>query len=96
MSNPKLLLFLALGVVAVVFLIDWARTLSAGRARGEGAAVPTAKEAAIGFGTNFFDTLGIGSYAPTTVLFRMFGLVPDQRIPGGPDAVTQNTRSDSL
>jgi uncharacterized membrane protein YfcA len=43
---------------------------------------PTGRETAIGFGTNFFDTLGIGSYAPTTVLFRFFHLVPDERIPG--------------
>lgn len=37
---------------------------------------------AIGFGTTFFDTLGIGSFAPTTALFRMRGLVADELIPG--------------
>lgn len=37
---------------------------------------------AIGFITNFFDTLGIGSFAPTTALFRAFKLVPDRLIPG--------------
>jgi uncharacterized membrane protein YfcA len=37
---------------------------------------------AIGFVTNFFDTLGIGSFAPTTALFKLWKLVPDQRIPG--------------
>ena len=36
----------------------------------------------IGFVTNFFDTLGIGSFATTTALFRLFGLVPDELIPG--------------
>src|SRR5207248_2941339 len=36
----------------------------------------------IGFVTNFFDYLGIGSFATTTALFRLFGLVPDQLIPG--------------
>lgn len=44
--------------------------------------VPTAGELAVGFGTNFFDTLGIGSFAPTTALYRLFGMVPDEKIPG--------------
>lgn len=37
---------------------------------------------AIGFVTNFFDTLGIGSFAPTTAVFRLLRLVPDELIPG--------------
>ena len=36
----------------------------------------------IGFVTNFFDTLGIGSFAPTTSVFKLTGLVPDRLIPG--------------
>ena len=36
----------------------------------------------IGFVTNFFDTLGIGSFAPTTTAFKMLRLVPDEQIPG--------------
>lgn len=36
----------------------------------------------IGFATNFFDTLGIGSFAPTTAVFRLWRLVDDQQIPG--------------
>ena len=43
---------------------------------------PAWPELAAGFGTNFFDTLGIGSFAPTTSLFKLFRLVPDQEIPG--------------
>ncbi len=82
MDNPKLLLFVALGVVGVVFLVGWARALRAGRASGNGAAFPSPTEVAIGFGTNFFDTLGIGSYAPTTAIFRFLRLVPDEKIPG--------------
>ncbi len=71
-------IFVALGIVALGFLVALGRTLLA----APGPKVPTGREAAIGFGTNFFDTLGIGSYAPTTVLFRVFGLVPDEKIPG--------------
>ena len=82
MDNPKLWIFLALGVVGLVYLVTWARALAAGRARGNGPAVPSPLQTAIGFVTNFFDTLGIGSYAPTTAMFRFFRLVPDEKIPG--------------
>ncbi len=43
---------------------------------------PTIVELAIGFVTNFFDTLGIGSFATTTAVFRLLRLVPDEVIPG--------------
>ncbi|CDF58811.1 sulfite exporter TauE/SafE family protein [Thermobrachium celere] len=36
----------------------------------------------VGFVTNFFDTLGIGSFAPTTALFKFFNLTEDRTIPG--------------
>jgi uncharacterized membrane protein YfcA len=36
----------------------------------------------LGFITNFFDTLGIGSFAPTTAAFRARRLVSDELIPG--------------
>lgn len=36
----------------------------------------------VGFGTNFFDTLGIGSFAPTTSLFKLKNVVSDEEIPG--------------
>jgi uncharacterized membrane protein YfcA len=35
-----------------------------------------------GFITNFFDTLGIGSFAPQTAIFKFFRLVDDRLIPG--------------
>jgi uncharacterized membrane protein YfcA len=43
---------------------------------------PRPAQLGIGFVTNFFDTLGIGSFAPTTSLFRIFRMVPDHLIPG--------------
>jgi len=82
MDNPKLILFAALGVVGVFFIVMWMRALKAGRAQQNGPDMPTPLQTAIGFVTNFFDTLGIGSYAPTTALFRFFRLVPDEKIPG--------------
>jgi uncharacterized membrane protein YfcA len=45
-------------------------------------AMPNLLGTAIGFVTNFFDTLGIGSFAPTTSLFKFFKIVPDEKIPG--------------
>ena len=44
--------------------------------------LPSPAQTAIGFVTNFFDTLGIGSYASTTSIYKMFRIVPDHRIPG--------------
>jgi uncharacterized membrane protein YfcA len=37
---------------------------------------------AAGFVTNFLDTLGIGSFAPTTAYFKLRGRIPDEEIPG--------------
>jgi len=47
-----------------------------------GAGAPTMPELLIGFVTNFFDTLGIGSFATTTAAYRLLRLVPDELIPG--------------
>lgn len=68
----------ASGVLLVVFWIMTARRLSGSGAGGP----PASPHLAIGFVTNFFDTLGIGSFAPTTAVFRLLRLVPDELIPG--------------
>ncbi len=70
-------LLLGLAASAAVYL--WALVPAARRAR---AGWPRPIELLIGFVTNFFDTLGIGSFAPTTALFKMFRVVPDELIPG--------------
>ncbi len=74
MSNAKVALFVALGIFAVVYVGYWvasARTLAA-----------RLFEALIGFVTNFFDTFGIGSFATTTSIYKLFRMVPDEHIPG--------------
>jgi len=43
--------------------------------------VPTAEAVAVGAVTNFFDTLGIGSFAPTTAWLKFRKLIPDRIIP---------------
>jgi uncharacterized membrane protein YfcA len=72
---------LLLGVLVVSGLLlvwHWRASVRAAHRPGR----PGAVDAAIGFGTNFFDTLGIGSFAPTTAIFRLWRLVPDELIPG--------------
>jgi uncharacterized membrane protein YfcA len=76
MPNARTLLFIALGVVTVGYVWIW----FTGKRRAPG--VPSFVELAIGCVTNFFDTLGIGSYAPTTAVFKFLRLVPDEKIPG--------------
>jgi hypothetical protein len=44
-------------------------------------ATPTLEGVVLGAITNFFDTLGIGSFAPTTAWFKFRKLVPDRLIP---------------
>ncbi len=75
----KTLLLVALGCVAAIYLAVWLRAIK--RAPGD-VGPPTWLQSAIGFVTNFFDTLGIGSFATTTALFRMWRVVPVERIPG--------------
>jgi uncharacterized membrane protein YfcA len=53
--------------------------LRAGRARGQ--LRPNREAIGLGAVTNFFDTLGIGSFAPTTAYLKLRGLVPDSFIP---------------
>ena len=43
---------------------------------------PDVGDVSIGLATNFFDTLGIGSFATTTTAYKVLRLVPDVRIPG--------------
>jgi uncharacterized membrane protein YfcA len=81
----KTILLAALAVVTVAFIVIWGRHLRAAvGAKGhiEAPAPPTIFQTLIGFVTNFFDTLGIGSYAPTTAVFKLKNIVPDERIPG--------------
>ena len=75
------ILFIALGLFTAYTLV--VLVAGARRARAEGERVaPTASSALTGFVANFFDTLGIGSFAPTTAILRTFKLAKDEQIPG--------------
>ncbi len=87
--NPIGGLLTALGALTVVFVGGWARAVMPLRHAPDGAAspatdarLPSPLEIGIGAVTNFFDTLGIGSFATTTAIFRLRRLVPDRIIPG--------------
>jgi uncharacterized membrane protein YfcA len=72
-ANAKQLLFVGLGVVLVVYAV----TIGRG-----GFVRPTWLQTAIGFVTAFFDTLGIGSFATTTTVYKLRHMVPVKLIPG--------------
>jgi uncharacterized membrane protein YfcA len=80
MKHMKTALFIALGIVAVSFLVFWAK--EARRHHDAGPPSPGIIDVLIGFVTNFFDMLGIGSFAPTTAAFKLGKLVSDEKIPG--------------
>ncbi|HYL05781.1 MAG TPA: sulfite exporter TauE/SafE family protein [Thermoanaerobaculia bacterium] len=93
MLSVKAVLFVTLGVFAAVFIAVWAASARqlrrvggqpGPRADGEEGERhdPAPVLGVIGFVVNFFDTLGIGSFATTTSIFKLRRLVPDRLIPG--------------
>jgi uncharacterized membrane protein YfcA len=71
--DAKTLLFVGLGVMLAIY--------SATVFRG-GLIMPTLTQTAIGLVTAFFDTLGIGSFATTTAVYKLRDMVPVRLIPG--------------
>jgi uncharacterized membrane protein YfcA len=87
LPSIRYILLLALGAFTLVHLRTWWRggTASAPPDAPPEAfdrRPPSAAHLAIGFVSNFFDTLGIGSFAPTTSVFKFTRMVPDRLIPG--------------
>jgi len=78
------ILFLALGLFAVAYVAILVTGLRQSSEASDSADAKAGAPAlvATGFVTNFFDTLGIGSFATTTTIFRHWRLVRDERIPG--------------
>ncbi len=69
-------------IFAVVFLAGLRAAARAADTPAPARVRPSLTELATGFVTVFFDTLGIGSFATTTAIFRAGDLVPDELIPG--------------
>jgi uncharacterized membrane protein YfcA len=79
----KAALFFALTFFTVVFVWTWAVSINRTAAgKVETHRRPGLIDCAVGFITNFLDTLGIGSFATTTTLFRFWRLVRDEQLPG--------------
>ena len=83
---PKTILLAALVALTLAYLIGWFVMARRRRAAGTHGAnepvMPRSVHLAIGAVTNFFDTLGIGSFATTTAAFKSWKLVRDEQIPG--------------
>jgi uncharacterized membrane protein YfcA len=71
--DARSLLFVGLAVVLVIYAV----AIVSG-----GLVAPTAFQTLVGFVTAFFDTLGVGSFATTTSIFRLRAMIPVRQIPG--------------
>jgi uncharacterized membrane protein YfcA len=90
----KVGLLSTLALVALIYAGRWwwlerLRAAAAGAATAGAAAAaaapvrrPRIADLVVGFVTNFFDTLGLGSFAPTTAYFKLRARMPDDEIPG--------------
>jgi uncharacterized membrane protein YfcA len=78
MPGARVLLYLALVLVNVASIAVWIWTAKRRQLHER----PSSADVAIGFVTNFLDTLGIGSYAQITALFKLRGRPADELIPG--------------
>ena len=70
------ILLTALALLAASFIVMVAR-----EARKRGVGAPGPEAFILGAVTNFFDTLGIGSFAPTTAWLKFRRMIPDSFIP---------------
>lgn len=79
MLSPVTLLLSVLAIVSLAFAVIWWR---AWRADQPPHGRPSPVLLVFGAVSLFFDTLGIGNFAPTTAFFRMTRRVRDELIPG--------------
>ncbi len=77
--NAITVLLAGIFVIVVAFTAAWWSSAHANRSVHE---PPGVVPILVGFVTLFFDTLGIGNYAPTTAIFKLTRMVSDELIPG--------------
>ena len=80
-NRGALALVSLLAAVGVAYLVRW-WLLERARAQVGQTRRPRPSDLVVGFITNFLDTLGIGSFAPTTAWFKLRARMPDEEIPG--------------
>jgi hypothetical protein len=78
MPVARVFLYIALVLLNVAAIAVWIWTAKRRHLHER----PSTADVAIGFVTNFLDTLGIGSYAQITALFKLRGRPADELIPG--------------
>lgn len=78
----KQALLAVLAILTVIFVLFWILRARKQPQDPTGSNLPSFAHIAIGFVTNFFDTLGIGSFATTTASYKLLRLVRDEIIPG--------------
>lgn len=78
----KTILLGALALITIFYFVVLTKGIRRARTEASGPMTPTPGGLATGFVANFFDTLGIGSFATTTAIFRQWRMVLDERIPG--------------
>jgi uncharacterized membrane protein YfcA len=82
MTSGSSILLLAISALSLWFVWRWfvleRRRLAATNEPRQ----PRAGDFVIGFITLFFDTLGIGAFAPTIAIFKLLKRIPDEEIPG--------------
>jgi uncharacterized membrane protein YfcA len=75
-------LLCAIALAALAYIAGW-WWLERGRiADAARPCKPRVSDLIVGFVTNFFDTLGIGCFAPTTAYYKLRSRMPDDEIPG--------------
>jgi uncharacterized membrane protein YfcA len=79
MPDPKILLLALLLALTAAFVLFW---IAQERARPQPEPLLNGSHTLVGFVTDFLDTLGIGSFALTTTIYKLWRMVPDQHIPG--------------
>lgn len=78
MPTARIILYTVLVVVNVTAILVWIIVSKQRHLRER----PTWADGVIGYVTSFLDTLGIGSYAQITALFKLRGRPVDELIPG--------------
>ena len=78
MNAAQLAFLVSVGLAGAAFVLGAVRAAR----RSTTLRWPTPIELLIGFVTDFFDTLGIGSFAPTTAIYKLRRIVADELIPG--------------
>ena len=78
MNLAQSLFYIVLGLAGTAYLIGAIRAAR----RSHDIRRPTPAESLIGGAVAFLDTLGIGSFAPTTAIYKLRHMMPDEVIPG--------------